>query len=709
VANTVAIAGNTSGLTVQGFSTVGIGNAGSVAGINGGINATSDGTVTVDDSKDPNQQTVSVSGSTVTGFPGGNSPWLSYSGLQQLVVNGGTPSVNGMPTGAGNTFDVTGTAVVPQGTTINTGGGSAAVNVGDPSNTLNGILGALTVAGQGKAALTVNDVGGLPASATKGFAYTVTNNSVSRTGTGAITYSGTSAVTLYAANTPSNGAFNDIAVESTAAGTTYQLYAGTGYNIFGVSDGSYTLNGIQGPLFLHAAGGTLPNDDVVELYDVDKTTAHSFTLTAGATSQSALVQRFNLATKQPDMAPISFDGIDAYAVLYTPGSAGDTINLQSEATNVYWIIAAGTGDTVNIGNRQHTMAGILGDVGVEGATGQKPTVVLDDSRDSSARSITMGGTGSNGYQIDGLLPASSVGYSHVWLTLDPSAPVTLKTGNGPIATNDVFTVNDLVGVPALKIDAGNGVNTLVGPNLPETWNITGANSGSLGAIKFSNIQSLVGGTASDVFKFGPSGSLAGSINGGGGGDWLDYSGQPATTPVTVNLVTGAATGVAGGVSNIQNVRGGPGNDTLTGNGGNILIGGSGKNTLTDAYTGSAAADRSLLIGGSGGSNITAGAGGDIMIGGTTTHDNNNAALMAILAEWHSGDSYLTRFDRIEGLQTGGLNGKYKLVWGKTVLANSTADTLTGSTTGLDWFFANLAQDTINNLNQPSKEHVNNTP
>jgi hypothetical protein len=73
--------------------------------------------------------------------------------------------------------------------------------------------------------------------------------------------------------------------------------------------------------------------------------------------------------------------------------------------------------------------------------------------------------------------------------------------------------------------------------------------------------------------------------------------------------------------------------------------------------------------------------------------------------------YNTRFNRLEGLQSGGLNGAYDLIWGNTVLDNSASDKLTGSPTGLDWFFAQLSGtnlDKIMNLNKPSHEHVNNT-
>jgi hypothetical protein len=621
-----------------------------------------------------------------------------------VQVLGGSPAAG---QSGGSTYNIQST---PAGValSLSAGTGGDAINVGDANNTLSGIQGALTVIAQGKAALSFNDQGA-PVAPGQSYDYEFTQNSFHRTGTASVTFSGIATVNLHAANLGSTGGYNVLGVASTAPGTAYQLYAGTGENEFIVEDATNTLNGIQGPLFLHGAGGTLPNDDLLEMEDIDKTARHTFLLTAGATSQSGVVQRFNPVTHVPDMAAIRYDGLDAYSVLYTFGDLGDTINVQSQVADAYTVIEPGTGDTVTVGNTSHTMAGILGDLSIGSPLGQKPTVLLDDSGDTSARTIDLANNPEYGYQISGLLPPSTVGRGYVWLGLDPAAPVTLKTGAGSTATNDVFRVHDLTGAPALKIDAGNGSNTLVGPDQPTTWTISGANSGSLGTLKFAHIQNLVGGSASDLFKFGANGGLSGSINGGGGGDWLDYSGLPATVPVTVNLVTGVASGVAGGVSNIANVCGGQGNNTLTGNGGNILIGGGGTNRLTDLYSGSAPSGRSLLIGGSGSSTLTAGGAGDILIAGTSNLDANYAGLQSLLAEWQSADSYLLRFQRLEGLVTGGLNGTNKLIWGSTVKDNDKPGCVLHGGAGLDWFFANFpgGDDTITNLNNPSTEHLDN--
>jgi hypothetical protein len=290
--------------------------------------------------------------------------------------------------------------------------------------------------------------------------------------------------------------------------------------------------------------------------------------------------------------------------------------------------------------------------------------------------------------------------------------VNLQTGIASAIGGTFSGISALVGSTA-------GADTLTAANATNSWSITGANAGNVNGFTFSAIENLVGGTGVDVFAFIGVAKVA-SINGGGApanqGDWLDYS--SLTTPVKVNLATGAATdvnaGVAGSVSNIQNVHGGNGGNTLIGDAqGNILIGGSGANTIIGG------SGRSLLIADLGASKITGGSGGlanggDILIAGYTSYDamtaTNEAALMSILAEWQSTDSYATRFTDIDTGTGAGLNGSNQLNYGTTVFDNTLVNTLTAQAgTGvLDWFFANTApgHTTIHNLE--AGEHVNNT-
>ena len=130
--------------------------------------------------------------------------------------------------------------------------------------------------------------------------------------------------------------------------------------------------------------------------------------------------------------------------------------------------------------------------------------------------------------------------------------VSIQLGN----SDDVFTL-DQTGIPT-TFDGGAGNDTLIGTNVAQTWNITGANSGNIpGATSgFSNVESLRGGTAADSFVFSAAGSVAQSIDGNLGIDTLDNTAIPAhivnpTGPGTLDGFMGTATGVGTTFDNIN--------------------------------------------------------------------------------------------------------------------------------------------------------------
>jgi hypothetical protein len=112
---------------------------------------------------------------------------------------------------------------------------------------------------------------------------------------------------------------------------------------------------------------------------------------------------------------------------------------------------------------------------------------------------------------------------------------------------------------------------------------------------------------------------------------------PSTQGVEVNLQTGTATGLAGGIIRIQKIVGSPGNDILVGNGGNTLNGLGGQD---------------LLIAGPSTSTLT-GSGADILIGGQTADDMTMAALEAVLNSW--GDPSASSATRVARLLIGPLS------------------------------------------------------
>jgi Ca2+-binding RTX toxin-like protein len=124
--------------------------------------------------------------------------------------------------------------------------------------------------------------------------------------------------------------------------------------------------------------------------------------------------------------------------------------------------------------------------------------------------------------------------------------------------------------------------------------------------------------------------------------------------------------------------GGPGNDALSsGRGNDVLSGGAGNDALSAGH------GRDLLFGGIGGDSLSGGQDDDILIGGSSTHEANETALAAILAEWTSPRSFA---DRKKNLEDGSgspdrLNDEYFLLLGSTVFDDGENDSLSGGPGG----------------------------
>jgi Ca2+-binding RTX toxin-like protein len=99
------------------------------------------------------------------------------------------------------------------------------------------------------------------------------------------------------------------------------------------------------------------------------------------------------------------------------------------------------------------------------------------------------------------------------------------------------------------------------------------------------------------------------------------------------------------------IRGGDGDDSILGQSGNdVLVGGAGDDRLNGG------SGRDIVIGGDGSDVIKAGADQDIVITGFTDHDDDDAALLAILDEWTSNKSFEERVNNV--MTGGGLTGGF---------------------------------------------------
>jgi VCBS repeat-containing protein len=137
------------------------------------------------------------------------------------------------------------------------------------------------------------------------------------------------------------------------------------------------------------------------------------------------------------------------------------------------------------------------------------------------------------------------------------------------------------------------------------------------------------------------------------------------------------------------LRGGSGRDyMIAGLGNDVAVGGDGDDRM-------AAIDgRDVLIGGGGRDLIDPGTGGGLMIGGSTTYDNNDAALRSILNEWASGDSLSDRSGALYQSPLVSRQGSspYWLEFGVTVRDDGARDLL-ASGDDEDWYLA-FARDTL---------------
>ena len=453
------------------------------------------------------------------------------------------------------------------------------------------------------------------------------------------------------------GAFANIQSVLGGTNTTNQVLAqaaGTTFNITGANIGNAA--GIGFTRFGYLVGGA--GNDV---FKFSNAATLSGTINGGAgtntVDQSSYLSAtsVNLSTSKVTAVGVSFASIQAFIA----GTYSVNQITGPNAATVFNVTAA----------NKETISGITfsGFGYLVGGTANDSFVF---SLGASLTGSINGGTGTN--------------------TLDLSAFTKTITVN--MSTSTVTGVGSTFSSIQTFIGGSNATNAVTGPATGTTFNITALNTFNANGLNFSSFRKIVGGAGEDSFVLSDGAGLSSTIDGGAGTNWLDYSAY--TTGITVNLATGAATGFGSATANIVNVRGGSGNDNLTGNSkGNILIGGGGADTLTGG-TGV-----SLLIGGTGADIVNGGSGGDLIIGGSTSYDNNNAALDSILAEWRLADSYATRIADIKN--GGGLNGTNVLNLGTTVVDDLAANILTGAPGAKNWYFKGT-KDSITDL-QPGEQ------
>jgi Ca2+-binding RTX toxin-like protein len=252
------------------------------------------------------------------------------------------------------------------------------------------------------------------------------------------------------------------------------------------------------------------------------------------------------------------------------------------------------------------------------------------------------------------------------------------------------------------LTGGSDGDTLTGNALNNTL-IGGAGHDSLYGAAGSDI--LFGGLNDDTYNFATATSAE--------FDQVHEKANEGTD--TLNFATMTVGVVASlGTSNVQNVHtnrtlklntsttfenltGGNGADTLTGNTiANRLIGGNGNNILVGldgSDTLEAGTGRDILIGGLGLDTLNGGSGDDILIAGRTTNDTNAVNLNTLRTEWISASAHATRIANLRA----GVGSPLASLKAKVNVLNDAGedDSLTGGA-NLDWYFQ-AVDDAITDL------------
>ena len=238
------------------------------------------------------------------------------------------------------------------------------------------------------------------------------------------------------------------------------------------------------------------------------------------------------------------------------------------------IIGTAGDDTLSGGVLGDFLSGLGGNDLLVGFGGND-TLIGGDGNDTvfggAGDDILVAGTGLGDDTYDGGNGNDTLTFTST--TLGISVNLTTGTATGSeIGTDTIVNVEDVIGGSGDDVITGDGEgNGIVGGAGADVL------TGGLGA------DTVLGGLGADTLIGGAGND---SLLGGGGVDTLIYA--STTLGVTVDLGAGTASGSEIGtdvVSGVENVVGGSGDDTLTGDAdANVLDGGSGNDTLTFAST-----------------------------------------------------------------------------------------------------------------------------
>jgi hypothetical protein len=364
----------------------------------------------------------------------------------------------------------------------------------------------------------------------------------------------------------------------------------------------------------------------------------------GATSAaSKLADTFEISDTRlsSEKFAVDYEGQNFTAVYVFGTKVNDSFSVRSTRQETNTLVRGGTGDDiVHVGEKG--LDHIRGLLEIDGQSGENQITLDDRNTSSDNANVVIGANTVLG--IAGADDTAAIEFANGLLEI---------FGSDDASLSEVFELSG--SAQALQIHGGAGADTLIGDQFDNVWHVTENNGGSVfngNIVSFDGIANLRGQSMNDYFVIHPGGQLSGDVDGAGGSNWLSYA--SFTTNVQVDLGQGTATATMG-VSNVENVQGGAGDDVLLGSknansidggaGNDVLVGRGGDDTI---FGGSG---RDLLIGGTGSDSLYGGSGEDILIGSATTHDDHAESLNAIMSEWTRVDH--KHKERVSHLTHGG--------------------------------------------------------
>jgi hypothetical protein len=521
----------------------------------------------------------------VTGQPSPHIASINYSGLRSLTfTTGGLPAF----------VDIESTSVP---TTVNAGIGTLAMYITPQTENLDNLQGFLTVNGSGSVALVVDDQNNPNDLGTDDY---ITGTWLTRVGfyTGttiphiaSINYSGLSSLTF-----ATGSLFSVCDVESTSVQTT--VNAGIGTMDMIIAPQTENLDNLQGALTVNGRGSVAllvddQNNPDILMPTQDTVTGTSLTRVGFASDPFT-------GQPSPHIASINYSGLRSLEF----NTGGLPAYVYVESTSVQTTVNAGIGTlAMYIAPQTENLDKLQGALTVNGRGSvallvddqNNPDILMPTQDTITGTSLTRVGFASDPFTGQPSPHIASINYSglssltfatgglpaYVYVE-STSVPTTVNAGIGTLAiyiTPQAENLDNLQG--AVTVNGSGSVGLVVDDQnnaATVTYTITatsvsragsagvtysgvaavvlnGGSGGNLFILAQTNMPvSLNGGAGDDTFEFNDGASITGSIDGGGGFNTLDY--RAYTTPVTVNLLTGIATGVAGGVRNIQRVLGG---------------------------------------------------------------------------------------------------------------------------------------------------------